>query len=640
MPCSAKSKRERAPGRDLPDRCVFHWVRCRWRWAAPLLIAFSAIGGPRAARAADETWSKVTTDHFTLLTTAGEAAARRWAIEFEQFRRGLQHAMPVAVERLRPVTVVLFKQDRAMQPYLPLEHGRPARLGGFFVRANDINTIMLSLARDAEETRRVIFHEAVHWHLSAGDGSLPLWLGEGLAEVYATFEVPSAKTYAFGAALKEHVGRLRDEQLLPLPKLLGIGRDSLLYNEGTRASIFYAQAWAFVHFLHFGEGSPGPAAVRRYLDLLPIVRSPDDAFFTAFGADYAEIDRRLRRYIASGSYHKHVYPRVTDDIARRIKVGPAAPADIALAKGSLLLGARTAEDAEPHLGRAAELAPLDPRPWELLGHVAIGRKDFVTAQVVLGKAVAAGSTSYLVHHNLAVARLPELTEPWLPNLGIDPRAMDAAAADFRRAIGLSPTHVPSYEGLAGVVHGMATFRADDMDLLARGLVQSPGNPMIEAGLAAAEGRAGRPEEGRARLERLCARHPTGNGVGLMYARRLLAIETLKAESEAITSLTAEGQLDQVIAIAERALARPLDASSRTYMESVLRRMRGYQGVRAAVERANDGDAAAARQRLEALLATQPEPAVLAEAQRVLREISKQAEAARTGSAGLRPAPAP
>src|SRR5690606_21097920 len=144
--------------------------------------------------------------------------------------------------------------------------GEPVKIGGFFVRANDINTIMLGVARNDRETRQVIFHEAVHWHLSAREGYMPLWLTEGLAEMYATFETPDATSYAFGAGHDAHVARLREENLLPLPKLVGIGRDSLLYNEGTRTSIFYAQSWAFVHYLFHGENSPGRDAVRRYLE--------------------------------------------------------------------------------------------------------------------------------------------------------------------------------------------------------------------------------------------------------------------------------------------------------------------------------------------------------------------------------------
>jgi tetratricopeptide (TPR) repeat protein len=591
------------------------------------LIALVAVMGSSTGwmRPPEEKWVKAATEHFTILTPAGEPLARKWAIEFEQFRRGLQAAVPVPVERLRPVTVVLFKENRAMAPYAPLENGRPVRIGGFFVRANDVNTIMLSVARNDTETRRVIFHEAVHWHLSAREGFMPLWLAEGLAEVYATFELPNAKTYAFGAAFEEHVDRLREESLLPLPKLVGIGRDSLLYNEGTRASIFYAQSWAFVHFLFFGEKSPGRASVQRYLELLPNVRSPDDAFLTAFGSDYGTLERQLRRYIINGRYHKHVHQQTTDDLARRLVVSAASPADVELAKGSLLLGARSPEDAEPHLGRAASLAPSDPRAWELLGNIAVRRRDHATALVVLTKAVEAGSTSYLVYHNLALARLPELTQPWMPNPAIDPQVLDTAAADFRKAIQLSPSYLQSYEGLAGVMRGLATSVPGDLDLLARGLAQAPGNTMIEAGIAAAEVRAGRVAEGRARLERLCARHPHAETPGMTFARRLLENETLQAEIAEINRLSREKRWNDVIALADRALTRPLEAPARQFMEDVRQRTRGYQEINVAIAAANRGESDEAVPILKALLETKPEPAVEAEAQRVLREIEKHAK---------------
>ena len=52
---------------------------------------------------------------------------------------------PVPVARLRPVTVVLFRNDRTMEPYLPLENGRPAKLGGFFVSFMSGNSTRLAV---------------------------------------------------------------------------------------------------------------------------------------------------------------------------------------------------------------------------------------------------------------------------------------------------------------------------------------------------------------------------------------------------------------------------------------------------------------------------------------------------------------
>jgi tetratricopeptide (TPR) repeat protein len=586
-----------------------------------LMVMVALVGAIRPA-AAEEVWMKAVTEHFTILTPAGENVARKWAIELEQFRRGLQAAVPVPVERLRPVTVVLFKENRAMHPFAPLENGRPVTIGGFFVRANDINTIMLSVARNDRDTRHVIFHEAVHWHLSAREGFMPLWLSEGLAEVYATFEMSKGKTYTFGTEFNSHVARLREDSLLPLPKLVGIGRDSLLYNEGTRTSIFYAQSWALVHFLYFGQNSPGRAAVQRYLQLLPLVQSPDDAFLTAFGADYATLEQQLRRYIVNGAYHKHVYSRSTDDVGRNLIVTPAAAADVELAQGSLLLGARSPEEAEPYLARAAQLAPSDARAWELLGHIAVRRGDFGTALVMLTTAVAAGSKSYLVYHNLAVSRLPELSQPWMPNPSIDPHVLDAAAADFRKAIQLAPSYLQSYEGLAGVIRGMATFVPGDLELLARGLAQSPGNPMLEAGIAAAEVRAGRVADGRARLERLCVRNPTATTAGMNFARRLLENETLLGEITEINRLSAQHRWSEVNAIVDRALGRELEPAARQFMEEIRQRTAGYQKIRAAIDLANQRELAPAVEMLVALLESNPESAVEKEAQRVLGEIAK------------------
>lgn len=579
------------------------------------LTALARAGTP-------EIWTKVTSPHFTILTPADEATARAWAVELEQFRRGLQTIVPVPVEHLRPVTVVLFKTQRAMEPYLPLENGQPANMGGFFVRADEINTIMLSLAGEKEEIRHTVFHEAVHWYLSAYEGPMPLWLSEGLAELYATFELRDAKTYSFGNPINHYRVLLLRGGFMPLSRLFGIGRESLLYNEGTRTSIFYAQSWAFVHYLFYGEGSPGSGAILRYLQLLSTAPSPDEAFEEAFGTTHGAIEQKLRSYIARGTYRRHVYPRSTDDITRLLKTEPAAPGDVEVAQGSLLIGAQKLEDAETYLRRAVALAPQDPRGWELLGHIAVTRKDFATATEVLTKAADAGSKNHLVYHNLAVTHFPAPEVPGLPFAVHDPVEMDKAAANYRIAIRLAPAYLGSYEGLAGLMHGMQTFEPGDLELLERGLRLSPTNVTIETGIAAGEFRAGRAAEGRARLERLLAERGDEREPGVRFARDVLARETLKAEMEEVNALGRARKFEEALAIVERALGRDLDPVNRRMVESMRRQLEGYRTVAQAVEQANRGEVASARQSLEALLEREPERGIREDAERLLREIEK------------------
>lgn len=601
-------------------------------WLA--VVAVAAVGWAAPAERA-ERWTKVTSPHFTILTPAEAAIGRAWAVELEQFRRGLQAIVPVDTEKLRPVTVVLFDSERAMEPYLPLENGKPARLGGYFVRADEINTIMLSLTGTAE-TRHTIFHEAVHWHLSAFDGPMPLWLGEGLAELYATFELTDANTYTFGTPIEHYVTLLRREPFMPLVRLFGTGRESMLYNEGTRTSIFYAQAWALVHYFFHGEGSPGGEAIMRYLRLLPTARSADEAFEAAFGASYGAIERRMLDYIRRGTYRKYRYKRSTEDLTPLLRTTPAGPGDLETAQGALMIGAQRIDQAEALLRRAVALAPRDPRGWELLGHIAVGRKDYDTAAEVLTKAANAGSRNHLVYHNLAVAHVPPSEVPGLQFAAYDPHEMDRAAANYRTAIRLGPGYVGSYEGLAGLMHGMQTFDPGDMELLARGLRLAPGNATIETGVAAGEIRAGRVAEGRARLERLLAGREDERERGLEFARRVLASETLKAEIEEIERLAKRGNYDDALAIVERALARPLDPSSRQTLESARRNLVDFRTLENAREQANRGELAAAGQVVKDLLAGSPELIVRENAERLLREIEKVAAKARERDENARP----
>ena len=41
--------------------------------------------------------------------------------------------------------------------------------------------------------------------------------------------------------------------LLPIEQLIRVDRNSSLYNEGDRRSVFYAQSWALAHMLLLGE---------------------------------------------------------------------------------------------------------------------------------------------------------------------------------------------------------------------------------------------------------------------------------------------------------------------------------------------------------------------------------------------------
>src|SRR5205085_5084150 len=87
-----------------------------------------------------------------------------------------------------------------------------------------------------------------HLVLHAAGLQLPPWLGEGLAELFATVRFDE-RGGTLGGDRPEHSQLLRRRAWMPLPDLLRLtpdGRDRLTKDE---AALFYAQSWALADML-------------------------------------------------------------------------------------------------------------------------------------------------------------------------------------------------------------------------------------------------------------------------------------------------------------------------------------------------------------------------------------------------------
>jgi TonB family protein len=98
-----------------------------------------------------------------------------------------------------------------------------------------------------------------------------MWLSEGLAEYFATAQIDDTSIYV-GSVSNERIRLLKSVKLIPLNQFLNVDQSSPHYNETQKANAFYAQAWAFVHFLHNRHA----AAFRQYIDALR--EGPADIF--------------------------------------------------------------------------------------------------------------------------------------------------------------------------------------------------------------------------------------------------------------------------------------------------------------------------------------------------------------------------
>ena len=64
---------------------------------------------------------------------------------------------------------------------------------------------MLALAGSDDASLKVIFHEYAHLLLRRNQPFWPLWLSEGMAEIYATFEVNGRDHARIGLPIDHHL---------------------------------------------------------------------------------------------------------------------------------------------------------------------------------------------------------------------------------------------------------------------------------------------------------------------------------------------------------------------------------------------------------------------------------------------------
>ncbi|MEO5896812.1 MAG: hypothetical protein ABIS06_14030 [Vicinamibacterales bacterium] len=325
------------------------------------LLWILLVLGSTVTAAAD--WVRVETPHFVVFGQSGDKKTRAIASEFERFREGLARVLPAAVESPVPTIVVLFDDERSMTPYVPRFNGRPIKLDGYFQGTETDNVIALSLAKRGDALR-VVFHEYTHLVISGMARGLPAWVNEGIAEYYSTFEMrEDGRGAVTGNVILSHLQLLNGAGLLTIDELLGVQRDSPLYNEGDRRSLFYAQSWGLVHMLMSGDASRAQA-FSRYLSIAAGGATARDAWQQAFG-NFDAI-KELKSYVRRQTMRGFSYSFDDRIKAATIASSPAPAADVESAL-ALLLRHIDAKEARERLTKAA-----DARPPSMLGTAVLG----------------------------------------------------------------------------------------------------------------------------------------------------------------------------------------------------------------------------------------------------------------------------
>lgn len=488
------------------------------RWWFPAVAWLGLVATVRGA----EEWIGLSTPHFSVVSEASEAKTRAWAVEFELFRRGMMIVMPVEAAAVEPVTLVLFRSDRRLRPFKPLENGEPAKVAGYFARAPGRNTLAISLEGARDDVRELIFHEAVHWHLSAAARSLPLWMEEGLAGLFGNFRL-SGNSFVIGANRPGFIRHVRIARPMPVAQMMAIEPGGLTYNgkHGEHTELFYYQAWAMMHALIFGTEGVGRTKFADFLRLPPIGTDPAGEIEAGMGVSVEVLEKTLATHIDGGRFRTLQVTFDRSAVEAGFKSRPLAAAEVDLAFGNLLVGVNRATEAEPYLRRASTGLPDDPRGPEALGAMSQRLEQPDDMERHFTEAFRRGSRSYLGYFLIGQR---EMLAAMKSNFGAaDPTR---AVALLERSLQLNPRFAPAAEALANLLTLLPQRSPTAEAAVQIAAVRFPGNFRILAGLALLEATHGPVESARFAIARAQGVPLRTDPVGLgVLSGAILLLET-------------------------------------------------------------------------------------------------------------------
>lgn len=417
-----------------------------------LAVLFGAVFCSIAAPAADvpleqRLWLETRTAHFNIYSCGVVPPVHQLAGRLEQFCTAYSQLAGAQSVDSPPIVVMAFPDHQSMQPYLPLYQGRPGNMAAFFTHGTDENLIVLSLpeADSPAAGMDVIFHEYTHLLFRRNDQIWPLWLKEGMAEVYSTFQT-SGHFARIASPIPEHLRLLRQKPLMPLSELFAVQRDSPQYNERERQGMFYAEAWLLTQFLMAGDNAAYRTRFGQFTALLRQGQFPVPAFTNALHDPLPVVEAELDRYLRRGVFLP-MDLSLAKDLSAPVKFSARylTPVEIDFRLGDELLRIDRLDAAEAEFSQAQKIAPASPLPHEGLGLVAHQRKQPDVARRELKTALQLGSTSFLAYYLCALEELQATSDGKDRYARVTGDKASAIRGHLEQSLALMPDFGPAQE---------------------------------------------------------------------------------------------------------------------------------------------------------------------------------------------------
>lgn len=464
----------------------------------------SGIVRATAAAQTRDNWRSVRTNNLFVIGNTEPEKLRQVAAWLEFFHSAFARLVSRNVlDASVPTTVIIFRDDASFVPFKPTYQGRPANIAGYFQPGDDVNYIAIALDPREENSYSTAFHEYVHLHVRDNIPDAPLWLNEGLAELYGSLQF-SGNDALLGAPIGYYLRLLRSQELLPLNTLFSIGTNSPHYNEQEKSGIFYGQSWALVHYLMLGDRGR-QEQFKRFISLVSRGEAAAKAIQDVYGVSIETLEQELRAYVRGGNFlaqriasvdNPQTYASYTAMQRTTLTDGEAN-----YYLGDLLLHIGRESDAERYFKQAIALDPGFAPAHASLGLLYVYQRRYADAKPHLQKA-AASPHNYLIHYLYALVLSRESASP---DGNVTDYSRENAAVmreQLQRSIKLNPNYAPAYH-LYALVNFVTDERLDEaLEMVRKALQIAPSKSNYSLLLAQIHLRRSEPEAARAILEPL------------------------------------------------------------------------------------------------------------------------------------------
>ena len=423
---------------------------------------------------ADTTWVEVKSQHFRVITDAGEKNGREIAEHFEQMRAsfGLIFGRKTLNEPV-PLTIIAFRNTKEIRQYSPLFQGKIVELAGFFVPGQDEDFVAVDLTHD--DSWETVEHEYAHDLLNANYMATAPWFDEGFAEFFSSLKV-SKGVVELGAGIPEAPALLQGRKL-GLQELFEVEHHSETYNKnGQRRDMFYVESWLVVHYLFDTDDLAAKAA--RYFALRNNQQMPvPQAVQQAFGMTVPEMEKAVLDYLRANKVKGRYFSLKEQAISTDVTVRTLDPLEARAQLADLHLHspdyqAAAIKEFEAILAENPNLADAQRG----LGYAYLRQQNFPKATEHLQAAAKLGSKDPKVYYYMAM-----LLQQENPAALTSPEVM----AHLRHAVELDPQYADALAMLGVSLMNSRTSPAEAESNLARAVALSPRNDMYRYNYALA-----------------------------------------------------------------------------------------------------------------------------------------------------------